>query len=109
MGDKRSLNNTINECCSNMKKLKLSVDIQPNNQQANNIKKVAFEVNTLNNKLNNISESVLDKFKYLEINFNKKINTTNDKLDKLINLITNISDTQLYINKPTCEIYQEIY
>ena len=105
MGDKRSLNNTINECCSNMKKLKLSVDIQPNNQQANNIKKVAFEVNTLNNKLNNISESVLDKFTDLEINFNKKINTTNDKLDKLINLITNISDTQLYINKPTCEIY----
>ena len=49
-------------------------------------------INELQSKMVNIEHSVSARFDYLD----RKVNDINSKLDKLVNLMTSISDNQLY-------------
>ena len=83
------------ECCSYMKHLNLSNNTQ---SAADIIEREYVEeqtqrtINELQSKMVNIEHSVAARFDYLD----RKVNDINSKLDKLVNLMTSISDNQLY-------------
>jgi archaellum component FlaC len=98
---KRNRNQSFNDCCTYMKRLKLTnslestaeIIIEEQNQEfINKIDNIEQNINKLSDKINKLEYTADKKFTSIE----DKINTLSNKVDKLVNLISNISDIQLY-------------
>ena len=83
----------IDECCSYMNDLSLSTASQLPPDITRREAQSHRTIDELQLKIYNIEQSASTRFDYLD----NKISDVNTKLDKLINLVTNISDNQLFI------------
>ena len=87
------------DCCIHMKHMNLSNTPQITSniiEREYNEEETQRTIDEIESKMNNIEQSVSTRFDYLD----KRMNDIDNKLGKLINLITNISDNQLYGSCP---------